>query len=425
MFRRKLFKYFKYAIILIACSSAVVLFVQLSNVKRRQPKSGTSIQEEKTLDDNDLVTPIDLSSIDNKLNSSLNYNVHIFYYAWYGAPQQDGQWIHWNHNYIENWDKTDKKVYPKGSHVPPDDIGANFYPSLGPYSSRNESVIDQHFQWIQKSNIGVVAVSWYPPGMADENGLESDNLIPTLLNIAHKYKIKVCLHVEPFENRTAENVRKHLQYVKDTYGSHPAYYKFRRGGRLLPLFYIYDSYQVKSDEWKRLLSRKGDLTVRDTDLDGIFIALCVEMQHRYSIKRSMFDGMYTYFAANGFTYGSTWKNWKSLADYAYKNSLLFIPSVGPGYVDTRVRPWNNKNTRDRRNGLYYETAWRTALSTSAKIISITSFNEWHEGTQIEPASPHSYSSYSYQSYYPHDPDLYLRITYNFTQYPSINPTKKI
>ena len=42
---------------------------QFSNVNRRQPKSGTSIQEEKTLDDNDLVTPIDLSSIDNKLNS--------------------------------------------------------------------------------------------------------------------------------------------------------------------------------------------------------------------------------------------------------------------------------------------------------------------------------------------------------------------
>ena len=36
----------------------------------------------------------------------------------------------------ENWDKSDKKVYPTGDHQPPEDIGANFYPSLGPYSSR-------------------------------------------------------------------------------------------------------------------------------------------------------------------------------------------------------------------------------------------------------------------------------------------------
>ena len=35
----------------------------------------------------------------------------------------------------------------------------------------------------------------------------------------------------------------------------------------------------------------------------------------------------------------------SSLDYAAKNSLTFIPSVGPGYVDTRVRPWNYKNTR--------------------------------------------------------------------------------
>ena len=37
------------------------------------------------------------------------------------------------------------------------------------------------------------------------------------------------------------------------------------------------------------------------------------MKHRYEIKKSSFDGFYTYFASNGFSYGSTWKNWKGLA----------------------------------------------------------------------------------------------------------------
>jgi hypothetical protein len=36
----------------------------------------------------------------------LSYNVHMFYYAWYGTPKfDDGKWHHWNHEYIKNWDK--------------------------------------------------------------------------------------------------------------------------------------------------------------------------------------------------------------------------------------------------------------------------------------------------------------------------------
>jgi glycoprotein endo-alpha-1,2-mannosidase len=83
----------------------------------------------------------------------------------------------------------------------------------------------------------------------------------------------------------------------------------------------------------------------DPALDAIFLALLVEYKHRHDIKKAAFDGFYTYFASNGFSYGSSWKNWRSLAVYAYQNSLLFVPSVGPGYLDTRVRPWNGKSRR--------------------------------------------------------------------------------
>lgn len=103
---------------------------------------------------------------------------------------------------------------------------------------------------------------------------------------------------------------------------------------------------------------------------------------RQDIVSGGFDGFYTYFAANGFSYGSSWKNWKSLSSFARKNGLLFAPSVGPGYIDTRVRPWNVKTTRERKNGKYYKIAWATALQTNPPLISITSFNEWHEGTQV-------------------------------------------
>ncbi len=31
--------------------------------------------------------------------------------------------------------------------------------------------------------------------------------------------------------------------------------------------------------------------------------------------------------------------------------------------------------------------WMAALAAHPNLITITSFNEWHEGTQIEPAAP--------------------------------------
>lgn len=30
----------------------------------------------------------------------VNYDVHIFYYPWYGNPEHDGKYFHWNHPYI-------------------------------------------------------------------------------------------------------------------------------------------------------------------------------------------------------------------------------------------------------------------------------------------------------------------------------------
>lgn len=145
-------------------------------------------------------------------------------------------------------------------------------------------------------------------------------------------------------------------------------------------------------------------------MDAIFIGLLVDVHHRYHVKKSQFDGFYTYFAANGFSYGSSWKNWNNLSKFARQNGLLFIPSVGPGYIDTQVRPWNSATTRHRRHGQYYDVAWRSAITSGVKFISITSFNEWHEGTQIEPAKPFNTQDFTYLNYEPEGPDFYLNLT---------------
>ena len=57
-----------------------------------------------------------------------NYCIHAFYYMWYGNPEFDGQYLHWNHRYLPHWEQRVTDQHPKGRHIPPDDIGANFYP---------------------------------------------------------------------------------------------------------------------------------------------------------------------------------------------------------------------------------------------------------------------------------------------------------
>ena len=150
-------------------------------------------------------------------------------------------------------------------------------------------------------------------------------------------------------------------------------------------------------------------------LNANFISLIIEIQDTTKILSNGFDGSYSYFASNGFTQASTNTNWKLLQNWATNNEMLFIPSVGPGYIDTRIRPWNNVNTKGRESGEYYNDQFLYAILSEPEIISITSFNEWHNGTQIEPAKYVLKNNISYENYYPLQPD-YLQKTKFWSQF---------
>ena len=178
---------------------------------------------------------------------------------------------------------------------------------------------------------------------------------------------------------------------------------------------MYNSYQVKPDEWSALLDRDGEVTIRGTEFDGVFVGLLVETKHKQELKRSGFDGFYTYFASSGFTYGSTPSSWNMIAQEAKKSNMLFIPSVGPGYIDDQVRPWNKNKTRPRDQGKYYEHMFAMALEANPSLVSITSFNEWHQGTQVEKAVPKTNEEFEYLDYRPNGTDFYLQLTRKWVQ----------
>lgn len=352
-----------------------------------------------------------------------NYCFHAFYYMWYGNEHIDGRYLHWNHRYLPHWEKSVAKKYPQGVHTPPHDIGASFYPELGCYSSKDVATMEQHMLQLRQAKVGVISVSWYPKGLSDDEGAPPDFLISELLDTANKYAIKVTLHVEPYKDRSPVTLQRDLKYIHGKYSHHPAFYKFRvaRGAaknreRWLPLIYIYDSYLSSAQEWAEVLKPGGRHSIRGTEHDCVAIGLLVKQSDKNSILEGGFDGFYTYFASNGFSFGSSITMWSSLATFAKQSNLVFIPSFGPGYDDTRVRPWNSKNSKDRKDGGYYRQMFNAALKNhEGGIVSVTSFNEWHEGTQIEPAIPKHANGFTYLDYTPHSPQYYLQLTAEFSE----------
>eukprot|EP01106_Pelomyxa_sp_JSP_P004561 TRINITY_DN1712_c0_g1_i4.p1 TRINITY_DN1712_c0_g1~~TRINITY_DN1712_c0_g1_i4.p1 ORF type:complete len:253 (+),score=67.54 TRINITY_DN1712_c0_g1_i4:55-813(+) len=237
--------------------------------------------------------------------------------------------------------------------------------------------------------------------------------MPLLLEEAWRAGARVAVHLEPYVGRNAATTAADLAYLSATYGASPALY--RDPATNLPVVYVYDSYHTSAAEWATVLTRAGGRSVRGTSSDAVVLALLVTPDDWSLVSRGGFDGVYTYFASDGFTYGSNSGGWPLLRQKATDLHCLLSLSVGPGYIDTRIRPWNSGNTKSRENGAYYERHWEAAMAVQPDFISVTSYNEWHEGTQIEECVSKTIGtsvtarggSYTYMDYAPLQPHHYL------------------
>ncbi len=344
---------------------------------------------------------------------SISSRVHVFYYPWYGNPETNGEYIHWKHPVLLQDGRTGHE-FPGG-----DDISSNFYPEQGCYSSSNAADIEVHMQHLRRAGVGVICVTFWGIGSYQ------DKVLPTILDMAQSYGIKVNFHIEPFRGRNARTTRDVIVHIIDNYGLHPAFYRNPAYGNR-PMFYIYDSYLSPAADWATILSPEGENTIRGTKYDSLLIALWVKQAESDFMLNGHFDGFYSYFAADGFTYGSTPTNWPTLANWAREHNKIFIPSVGPGYIDSRVRPWNTSNTHDRENGTYYDRMFKAAVDVEPPIISITSYDEWHEGTQIASAIPKQFKDYKYEDYSPLATTYYLdRTRYWVENYDPVDKPKSL
>ncbi len=265
--------------------------------------------------------------------------VAIFYYPWYGTPARDGGWEHWNQN----------------NHRPPADVYSRYYPAAGAYSSADPALVDQQMAEIAAAGIDEVVISWWG------RGSKEDARLPLVLADARRHKLQTAIHLEPYAGRSPATIAQDLPYlaslgIRDVYVYHPRDFPASAWAALRP--------SVPAS--MRLFA--------GTELVGFAAA-------------GHFDGFYTYDFMN---YGGN--KFVRLCTQAHAVHLLCAPSVGPGYDG--VRAGEPAVVSPRRNGATYDGLWTAALAAHPDIVTITSFNEWGEGTQIEPAAPHrGYSAY--------------------------------
>ena len=209
---------------------------------------------------------------------------------------------------------------------------------------------------IAQTGVGEVVVSWWGRGSAE------DARLPLVLREARRAGLVVAAHLEPYGGRSIDSVRSDLAYLR------------KLGIRDV---YVYDPFSLADAGWAALIpAQRGMRLLAQTP----FVARAAA---------AGFAGVYTYDVLS-------FSHFSHLCAMARQYHLLCAPSVGPGF-DSR-RATGNPQVRLRRHGKTYDDLWTAAIGARADLVTITSFNEWHEGTQIEPARSNTPGGYGYKSY---------------------------
>ncbi len=260
--------------------------------------------------------------------------VLAYHYGWYGRP--DGlakEWLHWNPNV-------------------PDHASTNT-PQLGWYDSADPKIVRQQIAWAQEAGIDGFILSWWTPW--------DRKVLAELLKQADAKRFAVSLYLEVAP--TPQELHKQLLEVEALAEGHPSF--LRVEGKPAVFLYGRILYALGHDGVREALNGTHVFTIGDAlepktfsllDGAGWYMALDVPDQQREQLV--------------------------NLQRTARLNDKLLVASVAPGYDDTHIR--SPGRVDQRLDGQFYASMW--AAAKLADWVVITSWNEWHEGSDIEPSA---------------------------------------
>jgi glycoprotein endo-alpha-1,2-mannosidase len=312
-----------------------------------------------------------------------DYFVGVYYYPWYN-----------NNNFHDGSNPTGQNslVY----HLDP-----RVTPLLGWYNQYTPSVISQHYKWAKYAGINFFITSYWGKYSAEDYVIRN-----AMFNNPDRGDIKLAVFLEPSitpigNSITAADITNQTNHLCDYYFNQPGYFRIDNK----PVIFIYITRAMTDPNLTMCIS-----TIRQTAIDkGIGDVYIVgdevwgnpDESARGISRVSQMDAVTNYdiygnigrprFATDSTL--NTWQtknnSWKSFVNGLEK---AFIPAVTPGFNNRGIGstlPACSRKLNNESNAfgtLFSGMLDRAKAVADMNMIMITSWNEWHEDTEIEPTT---------------------------------------
>lgn len=279
-------------------------------------------------------------------------------------------------------------------------------PTLGKYGTDDPAVAEQHLKWGQRAGLDGFVVSWWGPDHLTDQHFKSGYLKASNVGDLRFAFIYECLgRLDAADGTRDEQIdfnggsvldvlAKDFEYLRDEYFSHDAY--LRIGGRPVVVLYVTRTFRnFNASHVARLEQRLGvDLFLI---ADEPFIG---NQNDPTTARNGLRDGqpLFDAYTAYNMFEPALVKDGESALAYqrrealpiyrAWSEKTIFCPGIFPRYHDFR----GNKPLTGTPEEFVRMIHDMQALPGKPvgdgvnRIYLITSFNEWWEGTTIEPAT---------------------------------------
>lgn len=303
--------------------------------------------------------------------------VLAFYYVWYGTPWgAGGKWRHWDaagHN-------------PERIINGLRDIASTHYPLDGVYDSLDESTIKRHISQAKEAGIDGFILSWWDgwewsSDIIRELGRRDDftqrvlmkclQLCPKDFSFTIYYETALTFPIRDYDRKLAlEKIYTDIKMLLE--GAAKSDRWIRIDNRPVFVFYIVKNYTV--DEWAQIKEK-----LRKDGFDPFFIGDTYDVEYL-----KVMDGLHTYnpiwITRRGLSYEEVFCK---ISKEIHERKGMYAATVCPGFDKRKVK--KDSTFVPREDGHYYSTGWKAAIKSEPEWVLICTWNEWHEGSEIEPS----------------------------------------